>query len=123
MHALLHQYEYWLTSILVNRVVEFLFNITYNALMYKRDPKTIGKITIDPEIMVGKPVIAGTRIPVYMILDILASGETIKIILRDYYPDITEEDIKACLNYGARSLEHEHIEFIDTEKVHEANLR
>lgn len=91
--------------------------------MFKRDSKYIGKITIDPKVMVGKPVIAGTRIPVYMILDILASGETIKDILTDYYPHITEEDIKACLNYGARTLEHEYIEFIDKEKVHEANLR
>lgn len=41
-------------------------------------------ITIDPKIMVGQPVIAGTRIPVYIILDKLAAGQTVEEILEDY---------------------------------------
>lgn len=104
--------------------LEKLSLIHYNVVTMKdRDPKDIGKIIIDPKIMVGKPVVAGTRLPIYMILDILASGGTVKEILTGYYPFITEEDIKACLRYGARTLENEYIEFIDKEKVHEANLR
>ncbi|MEX0617149.1 MAG: DUF433 domain-containing protein [Candidatus Woykebacteria bacterium] len=91
--------------------------------MKNRDPKDIGKIIVNHEIMVGKPVIAGTRIPVYMIIDLLATGVTTEEILRDYYPNLTEKDINACLRYSAKALEHEYIEFIDKEKVHEADLR
>ncbi|NCO68855.1 MAG: antitoxin [Nitrospirae bacterium CG_4_10_14_3_um_filter_44_29] len=60
----------------------------------------INRILIDRNIMHGKPCIKGTRIPVYLILDLLAGGSTIKEILDDY-PDITEEDIRACVEYAA----------------------
>mgnify|MGYP001587372612 FL=1 len=60
----------------------------------------INRISIDRNIMHGKPCIKGTRIPVYLILDLLAGGSTIKEILDDY-PDITEEDIRACVEYAA----------------------
>jgi uncharacterized protein (DUF433 family) len=60
----------------------------------------IDRISIDRNIMHGKPCIKGTRIPVYLILDLLAGGSTIKEILDDY-PDITEEDIRACVEYAA----------------------
>ena len=60
----------------------------------------INRISIDRDIMHGKPCIKGTRIPVYLILDLLAGGSTIKEILDDY-PDITEEDIRACVEYAA----------------------
>lgn len=54
-------------------------------------------IIINPEVMVGKPVIKGTRIPVDLIVRLLAQGLTIKEILEDY-PQLTEEDIKAALD-------------------------
>lgn len=60
----------------------------------------INRISIDRDIMHGKPCIKGTRIPVYLILDLLAGGSTIKETLDDY-PDITEEDIRACVEYAA----------------------
>lgn len=60
----------------------------------------INRISIDRNIMHGKPCIKGTRIPVYLILDLLAGGSTIKEILDDY-PDITEEDVRACVEYAA----------------------
>ena len=60
----------------------------------------IDRISIDRNIMHGKPCIKGTRIPVYLILDLLAGGSTIKEILDDY-PDITEEDVRACVEYAA----------------------
>ncbi|MFA4829686.1 MAG: DUF433 domain-containing protein [Thermodesulfovibrionales bacterium] len=60
----------------------------------------IERISVDKNIMHGKPCIRGTRIPVYLILDLLAGGSTIKDILDDY-PDITEEDIRACVEYAA----------------------
>ena len=57
-------------------------------------------ITIEPGKRGGKPCIRGLRITVYDILDYLASGMTQEEILRDF-PDLTAEDIKACLAFAA----------------------
>ena len=64
------------------------------------------RIVIDPEILSGKPVIKGTRIPVYLILELLGSGMTEKEVL-DEYPTLKEEDIKAALLYASKCLENE----------------
>jgi uncharacterized protein (DUF433 family) len=58
------------------------------------------RITIDPEVMVGKPVIKGTRITVQLIVQLLANGATEAEILDDY-PDLNKEDIKAALLYAS----------------------
>jgi len=60
----------------------------------------IDRISIDKNIMHRKPCIKGTRIPVYLILDLLSGGFAVKEILDDY-PDITEEDVQACVEYAA----------------------
>ena len=57
-------------------------------------------ITIDPNIRFGKPCIRKLRITVYDVLGWLASGMTIQEIIKDY-PELTEEDVKACLSYAA----------------------
>ncbi|MDP2168777.1 MAG: DUF433 domain-containing protein [Thermodesulfovibrionales bacterium] len=62
--------------------------------------KLIEKIVSDAGICSGKPCIKGTRIPVHIILDLLAAGETFEGI-KKAYPNITDEDIRACLNYAA----------------------
>ena len=62
--------------------------------------KSIERITSDPKICSGKPCIRGTRIPAHIILDLLAAGESFEGI-KKAYPNITDEDIKACLNYAA----------------------
>lgn len=61
--------------------------------------KTEARIVVDPKIMVGKPIIRGTRIPVDAIIKRVADGMTMKEILEDY-PKITQEDIKAALQYA-----------------------
>jgi uncharacterized protein (DUF433 family) len=60
------------------------------------------RITIDPKVMAGKPVIRGTRVPVDLIIHRVALGERAEEILEDY-PGVTKQDIKAALEY-ARSL-------------------
>ncbi|HEU5366886.1 MAG TPA: DUF433 domain-containing protein [Ktedonobacterales bacterium] len=63
-------------------------------------------ITIDPEIMLGKPTIKGTRLTVELILEQLGSGLTIEELL-DSYPHLTDEGIRAALLYAADFLNHE----------------
>ena len=61
------------------------------------------RIESDPAVMLGKPVIAGTRITVELILEKLAAGETREQIL-DSYPRLTLEDISAALTYAAEAV-------------------
>jgi uncharacterized protein (DUF433 family) len=56
------------------------------------------RIVIDPDILVGKPVIKGTRVPVYLIVELVANGMTAKQIIKEY-PQLKEEDAKAALLY------------------------
>jgi uncharacterized protein (DUF433 family) len=64
------------------------------------------RITVDPEVLVGKPVVRGTRLAVEFLLDLLAAGLSDAEILRNY-PGLTPEDILACLGY-ASYLAHEY---------------
>jgi len=64
------------------------------------------RIIIDPEILFGKPVIKGTRIPVYLIIELLANGLTEDEII-DQYPSLKKSDIKAALLYASKRLEDE----------------
>ncbi len=65
-------------------------------------------IEINPAVMLGKPVIRGTRIPVELIIRKLSEGAT-EADLLDAYPRLTLEDIRAALAYAADSLAHEAI--------------
>jgi uncharacterized protein (DUF433 family) len=59
------------------------------------------RITIDPQVCHGKPVIRGMRYPVESMLELLASGMSIDELLADY-PDLEREDLLACIEYAAR---------------------
>lgn len=62
------------------------------------------RITINPKVMVGKPVIRGTRLTVKYILGLLASGITMEEILEEY-PGLEKNDIYACLLFASKTLE------------------
>ena len=66
------------------------------------------RIVVDPKIMLGKPVIKGTRLTVEIIIEKLAYGETIEDLKRDY-PFIIEDDIRAALLYAAKRVAHEEV--------------
>jgi uncharacterized protein (DUF433 family) len=66
------------------------------------------RISINPRVMVGKPVIRGTRIPVELIVRMLAQGIPESDILREY-PRLQPEDIRAALVYAAQVLAHEDV--------------
>ncbi|MBD3189096.1 MAG: DUF433 domain-containing protein [Candidatus Heimdallarchaeota archaeon] len=63
------------------------------------------RITLNPKVMTGKPVIKGTRLTVQFMLNLLASGATIEEILEEY-EGLTKEDIQACLLYASETLEN-----------------
>ena len=63
------------------------------------------RIEIDPEVCHGRPIIAGTRMRVIDILEMLAAGTSEDEILADF-PYVTREDIRACLAYAAAAVDH-----------------
>ncbi len=66
----------------------------------------INRIEINPKIMVGKPIIKGTRITVQNILELLGSDETYQNIL-EAYPNLKVEDIRACIQFASRVVADE----------------
>jgi uncharacterized protein (DUF433 family) len=66
------------------------------------------RVVVDPAILVGKPVIRGTRIAVELIVDLLGRGYTTEQVLQQY-PHLAREDIQACLAYAAEILQGERI--------------
>ncbi len=66
------------------------------------------RIVVDPKVMVGKPVIKGTRIPVYLILELLASGMTEREVIQEY-PELSKADLKAALAYASKIVREEEV--------------
>jgi uncharacterized protein (DUF433 family) len=66
------------------------------------------RIAVDPEVLVGKPVIKGTRLAVEFILDLMGHGWNEAEIL-DNYPGIVHEDIQACMAYASEVLKSERV--------------
>lgn len=69
--------------------------------MVKKMPDYLKRIVTDPQVMVGKPVIRGTRIPIDTILRRLAEGQTTAEILKEY-PQLKPTDVQAALAYASR---------------------
>jgi len=74
---------------------------------------TTNRIVVDPKIYGGKPCIRGTRITVTMVLELLEDGITFQQAIKEYYPQLTEEDIRACLQYARALVEGEEIHFLE----------
>ena len=79
--------------------------------------KIADRIEANPAVHHGKPVIAGTRVPVHMILELLGSGVTLEEIIQDYYDGIAKEDILACIRYANSLVEEEEIHALETTDV------
>ena len=73
----------------------------------------MNRIMIDPKIHFGQPCVAGTRIPVHCVLELVQEAIPFSEIRQKYYPELTEEDIKACVGYAT--------ELVKSEEVHLAN--
>ena len=70
----------------------------------------MSRIQVSPEVHFGKPCVAGTRVPVQAVLELVRDGIPAEVIIRDYYPDLKSEDIKACIQYA--------IDVVGCEDVH-----
>lgn len=66
------------------------------------------RIVIDPNVLVGKPVVKGTRIPVAVVLEYLASDLDLRTLF-EAFPRLTEDDVKACLNYARAVISGEDV--------------
>lgn len=75
------------------------------------DEKLLGRITADPEIFGGKPIVRGMRISVELILSLFAQGETPEAILTDY-PDLEPDDLRACLAYAHEAIAHDRLDSV-----------
>ena len=80
--------------------IDFSLEECYNTIMTK--------IIVDPKILVGKPIVAGTRIPVYLILNLLGNGYDFKRITKAY-PVLKKEDIKAAIKYSEERMKREEV--------------
>ena len=68
------------------------------------------RISIRPDVHHGRPCVAGTRIPVASVLELFREGQAAEEILTDFHPDLSREDLRACLQYA--------IDVIHAEDVH-----
>ena len=75
------------------------------------DPELLKRISANPEIFGGKPIIRGMRISVELILSLLAQGETVEGILADY-PDLEPDDIRACLSYARAVIANDSLDAV-----------
>ena len=73
------------------------------------NPEIKQRIQIDPNIHFGKPCVAGTRIPVMDVLELVSEGLSFDQIIRDYYPDFHIEDLRACVQYAMEVVASEDI--------------
>jgi len=70
------------------------------------------RVTINPDVCNGRPVVRGTRIAVQTILEFLAAGDSVEEVLREY-PSLVREGIQACLDYASRVMGN-HFSIVET---------
>jgi uncharacterized protein (DUF433 family) len=80
----------------------------------KGDGSMKERIAVNPGIHFGKPCVAGTRIPVQSVLELVREGLSFAEIIQDYYPDLEPEDIRACIQYAIDVLAAEDIHLATT---------
>ncbi len=75
----------------------------------KKDKNNLeDRITVDPNILAGKPIVKGTRIPVYIILEAIEADQTV-VEITEIYPNLDEKDVKAAIRYATEIVEREEV--------------
>jgi len=72
------------------------------------------RIAVHPQIHFGKPCVAGTRVPVQDVLELVRDGISFSSIVTDYYPDLTQDDVRACVQFAMDVLKLEDLHFAST---------
>ncbi len=67
------------------------------------------RIIVNPQIHFGQPILEGTRIPVWCVLELVQAGISFAQIVEQYYPDLTIEDVQACVRYATELVKSEEI--------------
>ncbi len=75
------------------------------------------RIVSNPKILGGKPCIKGTRIPVYMVLELVEAGISFEEICTKFYPQLSHEDIKACIAYARQIIQNEDVHLVSEHAV------
>ncbi len=70
-------------------------------------------ISITPDVLHGKPRVKNTRISVSMVLELLAAGHTVETICSEFYPDLSVDDVRACVAFANQFLQGESIHFAE----------
>jgi uncharacterized protein (DUF433 family) len=73
----------------------------------------VKRISVRPDVDHGKPCISGTRIQVAQVLDLMAVGKSFQEVIADYFPDLTEEDLRACLEFARDLVQNEEIHVVE----------
>ncbi|MBI2264185.1 MAG: DUF433 domain-containing protein [Armatimonadetes bacterium] len=71
------------------------------------------RISVKQEVCHGKPCVQGTRIMVEQVLDLLEAGKSFQEIIGEYFPDLTKEDIKACVRFAKELVQNEEIHVVE----------
>ena len=79
-----------------------------DANIRERDPATVGRVVADPQVLAGKPRIAGTRISVELILEEMSAGTSMDDLIHAH-PQLQPDDIRAAFAYALRSVRHEEV--------------
>ena len=67
------------------------------------------RVSVDPRVHFGKPCVRGTRIPVHRVLELVEEGLAFDKIVSDFYPEITIDDVRACVHYASALLRGEEV--------------
>ena len=81
------------------------------------DEDAMERISVRDQVCHGKPCIAGTRIMVTQVLDLLEAGKDFAEIRTQYFPDITDEDIRACVRFARQLVQNEDVHFAEERMV------
>jgi uncharacterized protein (DUF433 family) len=73
----------------------------------------VERISVRPDICHGKPCVRGTRIQVAQVLDLIGAGRSFQEIIDSYYPDLTSDDIRACLEFARDLVQNEEIHVVE----------
>ena len=88
-------------------------SIWWQTVVMTANEALLARIVVDPAICFGKPTVKGHRIWVSLILDLLAAGSSVGEVIAEY-PQLTEDDVRACIAYGARLAD---VQFVDLDNV------